>query len=163
MQQKIKTVSAALMIGCVCFFLAFSIHIKGADVLAKTGCAGILRFVEGGTEELQREEAGPETGVPVLVSLSGRTAGNIQRSIPFAMAAMTFVFYVRKKRTGSFCVLRLVFPSSRFLHELLIRLKKDGKKRRGSFGVTASQSGFRFGSKRFCASTTRLLSSLKWL
>lgn len=30
-------------------------------------------------------------------------------------------------------------------------------------GVTASQSGFRLDSKRFCASTMRLLSSLKRL
>ena len=40
MRQKIKTVSAALMIGFVSFFLSFSVHINGTDVQPQADCAG---------------------------------------------------------------------------------------------------------------------------
>ncbi len=133
MRQKIKTVSAALMIGFVSFFLSFSVHINGTDVQPQADRAGTLSFEDAGSENLRGNEAGFETGLPVLVSWSGRTTGNVQRLLTFAMAAMAFVFCVRKKRAGSVWVRRMEAPSSRFLHELLIRLKKDGKKRRCSF------------------------------
>lgn len=133
MQQKIKTVSAALMIGFVSFFLSFSLHMDGTDALNRSEYTGIVRFEEGVPENLQGNESGIETGLPVLVSRSGRTVGNVQRLFPFAMASAAYVFSVRRKRTGSVYVRRFLLPSSRFLHELLIRLKKDGKKRTGSF------------------------------
>ena len=129
MQQKIKTVSAALMIGFVSFFLSFSVHINGTDVRPQPDSAGILSFEEEASEDLQGNEAGFEAGLPVLVSWSGRTAGNIQRLLAFAVTALMFVLCVRKKQAGVVWVRRLEIPSSRFLHELLIRLKKDGKKR----------------------------------
>lgn len=133
MQQKMKTVSAALMIGFVSFFLSFSVHINGTDVQPQAHRAGILSFDDSCSENLQGNEAKFETGLPVLVSWSGRTLENVQRLLTFAMAAMAFVFCLRQKREGSVWVRRREIPSFRFLQELLIRLKKDGKKRRWSF------------------------------
>ena len=60
---------------------------------------------------------------------SCRTLQGTPRNLPVVLSSAAFIFRAGKRRIYTLSSPETAFPLLQFLHELLIRMKKDGKKR----------------------------------
>ena len=134
MQQRVEAISAAVLIGVVSIFLTFGQHTDAPELPLRVEQAGELRLVEGEFQNFGKKEICVENGLTVLSCQPVRAVKSIQRAVPFLMAGLTAVLFVRRMEER----IRLRsygFLPAQFLYELLIRLEKDGKKRVSSVGA----------------------------
>ncbi|HIZ75904.1 MAG TPA: hypothetical protein H9723_11795, partial [Candidatus Mediterraneibacter stercoravium] len=60
---------------------------------------------------------------------SCRTLQGTPRNLPVVLSSAAFIFRAGKRRIYTLSSPETAFPLLQFLHKLLIRMKKDGKKR----------------------------------
>lgn len=129
-ERKVKTVLAVILIAAFSILLPYSLQFENADYSVKETRHGAMAqpdyTTDAGNQILGGDYIRPENRAEAVFSQQWKNIQKISVTL-FMLAA--FSLCVCQKRMFLSCIQFYIFPLARFLCELCIRLKKDGKKR----------------------------------